>query len=490
MGRMSARGAKVSVAAVRRRAVAVTATVAMLALVACSVSTPRHGFTAGGRGATGLQAGAAGGSPAGGAGADAAGAGGGPAAGAAAVGAPTGGAAGGSAGVGAARSGSGGAGAPGGAASAASATPSGGGAPTTGITKDTITISAIAGFSGNYGAILTEIYDNGFGTWLDDVNAHGGIFGRKVVAKKVDNHDTVEGGVSACKEIQGNGSYLAVSIVGFGGADVSAADCLDRAGITTLGLNLSAFTPGWRHVYSAGDATKQTRPLASYIRDVIGDHGKIAVFHTDDPLNTAARGGLVSEMQRLGMNLVHEETVAPNQSSFVAELSRTRDSGATTVALVVNTNEVLGILRDGKTIAYQPHWTGTYWDIDENTAAARALFEGVKALRNYSSTNSPAFSTYASKAKATGHGNVVNSTNMALYGIGLLTGQVLQNAGPNPTADGLPGAAEKLVNYNNQITMALSFGPGVRVADVGMWPIQCCNPDNTWQGIGDAKTVF
>src|SRR5213078_3559015 len=78
---------------------------------------------------------------------------------------------------------------------------------TVGVTKDTITISAMAGFSGNYGAILTTIYDRGFGTWVDDVNAHGGIYGRKVVAKKVDNQDTVEGGVSACKTIQNNGSY-------------------------------------------------------------------------------------------------------------------------------------------------------------------------------------------------------------------------------------------------------------------------------------------
>jgi len=475
----------------RRRVLSVIGGAATLALVACSVSTPRHGFTAAGRGGTGLQAGAPGAGGGAGPGSDAAGPGVGGGAGAGTVGAATAGGAGGAPGAAAGvRTGSGGSGRTGGPAAGAGASPSGGGAPAVGVTKDAITISAIAGFSGNYGAILTEIYDNGFGTWLDDVNAHGGIYGRKVVAKKVDNHDTVEGGVSACKEIQGNGSYLAVSIVGFGGADVSAADCLDRAGITTLGLNLSAFSPGWRHVFSAGDATKQTRPLASYIRNVIGDHGKIAVFHTDDPLNTAARGGLVAEMQRLGMNLVHEETVAPNQGSFVAELSRTRDSGATTVALVVNTNEVLGILRDAKTIAYQPNWTGTYWDIDENTAAARTLFEGIRALRNYSSTNSPAFATYASKAKATGHGNVVNSTNMALYGIGLLTGQVLQNAGPNPTADGLPGAIEKVVNYNNQVTMALSFGPGVRVADVGMWPIQCCNPDNTWQGIGDAKTAF
>src|SRR5947208_4482391 len=221
----------------RGRPFVVMAIVGVMLLVACSVRTPRDGFTAARRGELANQAGTAG-EQAGvqggtatasgqastnggvnGAGGATSGAGGTSAGGSSGVGGPTGGSAG--------------------------ATSSG---STVGVTKDTITISAMAGFSGNYGAILTTIYDRGFGTWVDDVNAHGGIYGRKVVAKKVDNQDTVEGGVSACKTIQNNGSYLAVSIVGFGGADVSSADCLDRAGIPDLGLNLSGWSNRWARV--------------------------------------------------------------------------------------------------------------------------------------------------------------------------------------------------------------------------------------------------
>jgi len=360
-----------------------------------------------------------------------------------------------------------------------------------GVTATTITISAIAGFTGNYGAILNAIYDRGFGTWVADVNAHGGIYGRKLIANKVDNQDTPEGGVAACKTIQANHSYLAVSIVGFGGADVSSADCLDKAGITVLGLNLSGWSNSWTHVYSAGDAGKQGAPMASFIRDVIGDHGKIGIIHTNDPVNNAARAGLVTEMKRLHMNLVHEETVAPNQSSYVAEDSHMRSAGATTVALVVNTNEVLGILRDANAIGYKPNWTGNYWVTDENSTAEASLFRGIKAIRNYSTTDSAAFAGYRAKAQQYNQGPPADdSTTMALYGIGLLVGQVLHNVGPTPTASSLPGAIQSLTNYNNGITMELSFSQGVKVADVGMWPIQCCNPDNTWKGLGPPKAEF
>jgi ABC-type branched-subunit amino acid transport system substrate-binding protein len=348
----------------------------------------------------------------------------------------------------------------------------------------------MAGFSGNYGAILTTIYDRGFVTWVDDVNAHGGINGRKVIAKKVDNKDTVEGGVAACKAIKTNGSYLAVSIVGFGGADVSASDCLDDAGITVLALNLSGWSSKWTHVFSAGDAGKQTKPMASFISNVIGDKGRIGIIHTNDPVNNSARAGLVAEMKRLGMTLAHEETVGTNQASYVAAMSNMRNAKVTTVALIENTNEVLGTVRDAKSIGYNPNFTGNYWVTDENAAGGRSLYDGIRAIRNYSATNSAAFADYSAKAQKYGHGDVKNSTTMALYGIGLLVGQVLQNTGATPTSAGLTPAIEAIVNYNNGVTMALSFGKGVRIAEVGMWPIQCCNSDNTWKGIGDAKAVF
>jgi ABC-type branched-subunit amino acid transport system substrate-binding protein len=361
---------------------------------------------------------------------------------------------------------------------------------TVGVTKDSIKISAIAGFSGNFGAILNKIYENGFVTWVDDVNAHGGIYGRRIIAEKVDNRDTVEGGVAACKEVINNKSYLAVSIVGFGGADIAAADCLDKAGKTTLALNLSAFSSSWRYVFSAGDAGKQTRPMATFIKRVIGASKDIGIIHVNDPLNNTTRKALVGELAREGMRLVHEETVTSGQSSFVAELNRMRASGATTVALLVNTTEVLGILRDARGLNYTPKWTGSYWPIDETSTASPALFAGIKVIRNYASTNSPAFPGYREKAQKYGHGDVTNSTTMALYGIGLLTETTLRNAGPDPTVAALGPGIERIVNYNNQITMTLSFGRGVRVATVGMWPLQCCNPDNTWKGIGPPKTRF
>jgi hypothetical protein len=270
---------------------------------------------------------------------------------------------------------------------------------------------------------------------------------------------------------------------------MSSVDCLDKAGITTLGMNMSGWRNEWRHVYSAGDAGKQGTPMASFIRNVIGDaNGKIGVIHVEDPVNNAVRAAVVAELKRLGMNVFHEETVQANQGSYIAELQRM--AGATTVALAVNGNEVLGILRDANAMNFKPNWTGSFWPTDEDAASRYTLYAGIKAIRNYSSTNAPAFEDYKVKATAAGHNDLQTSTTMALYGMGLAVGKALANAGPSPTREALGPGIEAITNYNNGITMTLSFGPGVRVADVGMWPLQCCNGDNTWRGIGDPKKAF
>src|SRR4051812_26482231 len=227
------------------------------------------------------------------------------------------------------------------------------GGPTVGVTDKTITISAMGGFTGQYGPIVDNIYETGFAVWVKDVNDHGGINGRQIISKKVDTKDTVEGGVAACKQIQTNGSYLALSIVGFGGADVASVDCLDKAGITTLAFNLSSFNNSWQHTYSAGDPFKVGIPLASFIKNVLGERDKVGIIYIqNDPVNRAARGGLVAGMKEIGMTPIHEEQIATGQGSFVAEINRMRASGATTVAMMVGGNEAVGILRDAKAVGY------------------------------------------------------------------------------------------------------------------------------------------
>lgn len=434
---------------------------------ACSVSTPRNGFTVGtgaSAPATATTALAANG-PALGADAPIVSA---PSAAGAASSAPTA-----SAGSASTR------------AAATAAAPRG---SVTGLTPNSITISVLAGYSGSYGSLMKLITD-GYNLWADEANANGGINGRKIVLKTVDNHDTAEGGVAACKEVQGNGSFLAISLAGLGGADMSSSDCLDRAGIPLFGQNLAGYRSSWHHVISMNDDAKQAAPLATFIKDVIGDaSGKVGMIVVNDPIHLAAHDQVGSDLDRLHIARVRDEIVAANQGSFVAELSRLRSAGATTVAILTG-SEAIGIVRDAKAIGYAPHFTGVLWTLDEFSQAAGAVWSGIKAIRVWPTTDSKAYADYAAKAHKYKRDTLVNSTVMAVYGSGLLLGEVLKRAGGALDRESVVSSAEGIVGYDNGI-IALSFGPGKHLADIKAYPLVCCNSDNTWKGAGGPAFTF
>jgi ABC-type branched-subunit amino acid transport system substrate-binding protein len=368
---------------------------------------------------------------------------------------------------------------------AAAATPG----DTTGVTANSITISILAGFTGSYGSLMKLIADNGYGLWADEINAAGGINGRKIVLKMVDNHDTAEGGVAACKEVQSNGSFLAVSLAGLGGADMSSSDCLDHAGIPVFGLNLAGYRSGWKHVISMNDDGKQAAALASFIKNVIGDGaGKVGIIAVNDPIHLAAKSQLSADLTRLHMTHVRDELVSVAQGSFVAELSRLRDAGATTVAILTG-NEAIGIVRDAKAINYSPHFTGVLWTLDEFSQAAGALWSGIKAIRVWPTTDSPAYASYQAKAHKYGRDAFMNSTVMAVYGGGLVLSELIKRAGAGLSRESVVAATDGVVNYDNGI-IALSFKPGNRLADIKAFPLVCCNSDNTWKGTGPAAQEF
>lgn len=470
------------------------AELAVLVLTACSVSTPRDGLSqraAGGRAGGTDQAGQLGAG-----GQSTAGPGSGAAATAPGEGAPAAGPATGPDGgatAGGRSSGQAETAAPGAApaGSADGAAPGATGGKVAGVSAKQMRISIIAGYSGVFGQIIKDLSDRGFGTWVADVNSKGGINGRKLVVIEVDNKDTVEGGIAACKEVQGNNSYFAFSMYGQGGADAAASDCLDKAGIPVINNLPSSFNARWKNVYTVAEAGIAAKPTASFIQNVLkrGD-SKIGVFIEQDPVWRGAAKGFLAGMQAAGLKVVHTENVASTQSNFVSELSRMRSAGVDTAVMIVATPNAVGIPRDAKAIGYAPTFTGAIWPLDEfSKAGGASVQKDVRAIRHFASANSPGYAAFIKTAQK--HGKEQNPSTMQayIYGVGLLIQKALENAGPSPTREAFGPAVEKIVDYNNGL-LGASFGPGVRRSTTLMWPVKCCNPDNTWMGIGPARKSF
>jgi len=462
-----------------------------LALVAgaCSVSAPRHETALVNANRVGASAGAAAGDASGSASdAGATDAAGGSASGASAPGASGTGR--GSARGAAASSASSSSGGVSTKATTASAAPGG---PVPGVTKNSITISIVAGFTGPLAALVNKAYE-ALQTWQEDVNAAGGIYGRQIILKKVDHKETADGGVAACKEVTSNGSFIAAVPEGTD-ANVTAVDCLDAAGIPTV-YYAAAADPKWKLAFADSLTSAQGGTLlASYVKN--GLHGagkKVGAIYVNQSAYKAAVDTFVAESKRQGMTVADVEAVEPNQASFTSQLLRMQQAGVQ-ILMISSTTETIGILRDARSMGWSPTFTGWGFQFDFLTEAGRGLFDGVTGLRPYATVDSPAFANYAQHMNARGRNRDDRSTDLEgfpTYGRALLYGELLKRAGPNPTRQSFVLGAETVKNFDTGIIPPVTYGTGAP-AHVGItegFAAVCCNGDYTWKGTGPPRASW
>jgi branched-chain amino acid transport system substrate-binding protein len=362
-----------------------------------------------------------------------------------------------------------------------------------GVTADTITMSIVAGFSGTLSPIVNKAYE-ALQTWQEDTNAAGGIYGRKVIFKKVDHKETPDGGVAACKEVQSNGSFIAAVPEGTD-ANLTAVDCLDAAGIPTIYFAAAA-DPKWKIAFADSLTSAQGGTiLASYVKNTLrAASKKLGVMYVNQSAYKAAADAFSAEAKKAGMDVADTEPVEPNQASFTSQLLRMKQKNVE-VVLISATAESLGILRDAKSMGYTPQFTGWGYLFDFLTAAGRSVYDGVTGLRPYATVDSPQYAVYAQRMAARGRDRSDRGTDLEgfpTYGRALLYGELLRRAGQNPTRASFVTGAETLKNFTTDIIPPVTYGvgPALHSGITAGFIAACCNSDNTWKGTGPARTSF
>jgi ABC-type branched-subunit amino acid transport system substrate-binding protein len=373
---------------------------------------------------------------------------------------------------------------------AASASGANRAASAVGVTKDTITVSVIAGFSGALAAMVGRAYD-GLLTWQDDVNAAGGINGRRVILKQVDHKETADGGVAACKQALSNGSFMAIVPEGVD-ATLTAVSCLDAAGMPTLYYSATT-DPKWKVAFAdVVTSSLGGQQMASYVRNTLGGASKKAgVIYVNQASYTAMNDAFVGQARKLAQPLANSEPVEPNQASFTAPLLRLKNAGVQ-ILIISATTDAVGILRDAKSMGWHPQLTGWGFQFDFLTTAARALFVDVAALRGYAAVDAAAYAQYSARMTARGRGRGRSSDleGFSAYGHALMLGEVLKRAGANPTRATLVAGMESIKGYDNGILGPITWSATDHVGTHSTFPVVCCSDDNTWRTAGPPRTAY
>lgn len=207
---------------------------------------------------------------------------------------------------------------------------------TPGVTPTEIAIGCSAALGGQASFLGTQ-YVHGSMALLNDVNAHGGVNGRKIRLIAYDDQYDPSRTVANTQKLIGEDRVFA--LFDFVGTPTSmkVVDIVNEARIPAIGFFTGAEglrTPFRPYIFNVRDSYySETEAAAAYFVDKLGVE-KIAVMYQEDAFGLAVLSGIQLALQRRNMETVATDTYVRGTMDVEDGLKTIKASGAEAVVLV------------------------------------------------------------------------------------------------------------------------------------------------------------
>lgn len=375
------------------------------------------------------------------------------------------------------------------ACSAESSAASGDAAP--GVTADTITIGQMGAWGGDFADPVNRS-NEGLVAWINQVNADGGIHGRKIEIKQYDHKETADGGIAACQQVLSDNDVLFSTELQGTGAHLTAANCLDQAQLPNIvWQGADEYLDTWQYTKAILPTPHEIGvTTAKYVKSRQQAGEQVGLIHVDQDIYQAAADGFQEQAAALGLTLVAPEPVGIAQTSFVPQLERLRAAGASTVVIFAIGQET-AMLNDAAKLDYRPQWTGSLFPFEYAPQANPGLYDGVTGLKL--TTAGPNETYEAFKAAYAEHSSgqypEVDPDSMLPYAFGQLITEVIDKAGPNPTRESVLAAMNGISDFQTGVMGPITWTDQV-VGTQELWPVVCCTAENFWKADGEPSADF
>jgi branched-chain amino acid transport system substrate-binding protein len=338
-----------------------------------------------------------------------------------------------------------------------------------GVTKDQIKIGAFGALTGPsylYGKLVM----NGIDVVLDEVNAAGGIHGRKLVLLREDDKCNAEGGISAVKKLIHQDQVFMIHGGGCSNAAIAARDEIEKAKIPWVvfaAVADSVSAPVAETIYT----TALTASLESYAQlQYAIDKGakKIAIVSMRDAWGRQRYEPTLAAFKAKGVQIVADEELTPDANDATPQALKLKAAGADAVILLLYPKPAAVFLRDAWKLGFKPLMIG------QTAIADPAAFEeqvGVPGATGNFVTISmvkyvpddPAVEKWRKLVEAKFPGDRLSTFNLFGIGSAKVVVEALKRAGPDLTREKFLQALSQLENFDAEMYGA---------------PITCRTPDH------------
>ncbi len=334
-----------------------------------------------------------------------------------------------------------------------------------GVTKDEIIIGTITDLSG-VTAVQGVNNSDAVRMAFDEVNAKGGINGRKIKYIVEDSQYTVPRAVQAMNKLLNNDNVFLT--IGDGGTPMNDANM--PAQFAKNVPNMFPLTAA-RSMYEPYNRLKfgqfasyydQMRSAVKYFAEKRGRKA-FCVIYQDSDFGKDVLAGVVAQTKAMGLKVIATTAHKPTDTDFNAPVAKLHDAGCDAIMLGTIVRDTNIIIQTARKMNWNVDLVGQFASYDTAVAslpggATDGFYCMTPALYAYPDDPRPAVQEFAKKYKER-FGRDVNFHGEVGYTAAHVVIQALQAAGKDLTVDSFIKAMEGIKDYKDIFGSELSFGP-------------------------------
>lgn len=214
--------------------------------------------------------------------------------------------------------------------------------------QDTVKIPCVCELSGA-GAVSGTNFRDGAHIAVDEINAAGGILGRKIVMNDYDTQTDPMISRALVQKVIDDGAYVIMGTVYSGSTDVNML-VAEKAGVPQMtGAEAPDITQ--KHdpyiFRTSSGAQKGVPALTPYFKDTL-KATKIGVAWVQNDFGKGGHDVFLAEMKKAGIKVVADVPSEQGQVDFAPDVSKIKQSGAQAVFVYLNEEEAARFLKEAR----------------------------------------------------------------------------------------------------------------------------------------------
>ena len=325
-----------------------------------------------------------------------------------------------------------------------------------GVTKDSIKIGTFGPITGpNF--LFGKLVMNGVEVMFDEINAKGGIHGRKLVLVREDDRCEPAAAIAAVKKLIHQEQVFAINGGGCSNAAIAAKDEIANAKVPWVifaAIHEGLTNPVSPTIFTSS-LTASIESQAQVEFALKQGAKKIAIVSMRDSWGRSRYEPLMEYAKKKGVTFAADEELPPDANDATPVILRLRQAGADAVIMLLYPKPAAVFLRDAAKFAYKPIAIGqtaiadlSAFEEQVGVAGATANFFTINQVRF--TPDSPEVAKWRDAIAKKFPGDRLSVFNLFGIGSSEVLIHALQKAGPNLTREGLIKALSEIKDFESQ----------------------------------------